>query len=435
MIRKKYWHVQPQTVLRAESQGALWFHPQTAETLELDLEGLHTLLKLLTGYRFLSPQQWVFKNLLLARGFLRPSAKASLSQQTEVENCLKSAICAEQIHNSRRAPEVLHISITDACQQSCQGCFFSNRDRQKANQFMMFGVYQQIIQQAATHKVFQIALGGGEPLLHPQLIEMVTLGTQAGLVVNLTSSGSLLNAEKAIKLKQAGLGQLQLSLTGSNAETHQLLRPHFDKVLRAIQICKQTDLRFGLNLLLTRQNLDNLEDMLQFAQQYEAYSVNILRPKPSTLEPDWLQQAELSPSEYLSVQARLQHWQRRGHFLLQTDTSLTFLRTGKPHALAASGIAGCSAGRRMLSIQVDGKCSPCSHVAMYDDNQQGDFMQIWRDSEHLNRFRHLEDTLQGQCQNCELKSVCRGCRAVVLARSGNFYAEDPQCPKRLSTSS
>lgn len=440
IMYKYQYQLHPQTVLRPEPEGALWFHRRSAETIELDLEGLETLLALIQGrkFPFWAFKQQSFRQLLLARGFLKRTQVLQPGAQDieTVTECLAAVRNLQTPLRARSAPEVLHISLTDACVQSCAGCFFSNRRAGKVpNQYLDFARYERIAHQAAEQKVFQLALGGGEPLMHPRLTDMITLGTQLGLVVNLTTSGSLLTPEKAQALKAAGLGQLQLSLNGATAEVHEQTRPNHAGVLNAIEHCRTAGLRFGLNVLVTRQNLNSLEDIFRLAELQGAYSVNVLRPKPSPEEPGWLEDNLPDAEDNRQLQRVLMHWQRKGRFMLQTDTSLTFLRAGSPERLASAGLGGCSAGRRMLSIQVDGRISPCSHVPMYDEVADDDFMASWRHSEHLARFRGLEETLLGACADCELKTVCRGCRAIAWQQSGDFNHEDLQCPKRRSTSS
>lgn len=416
------------TVLRPEPGGALWFHRDSAETLELDLAGLAELGRWLDGQRARGWKAWQFRCLLLARGFVQPARAPRPADGQRLALCRQAAGRLQAPLRSRVAPEVLHLSLTDACVQRCGGCFFSNREPgRRPNRYFAWADFERLVTLAAEQQVFQLAFGGGEPLMHPRLTEMISLATAAGLVVNLTTSGALLEASRIDALKAAGLGQLQLSLNGSTAERHQRTRPDFAAVIAAAERCRAQHLRFGFNLLIARDSLDDLEAMLALAARLGAWSVNVLRPKPSPAEPDWLAETLPDSRDNRRLQKLLRRWQRRGPFLLQTDTSLTFLRQGSPARLAQAGLGGCSAGRRMLSIGVDGRTSPCSHVPLYDE--AADFMHNWRHSDHLERFRRLEDTLKGACGTCELKSVCRGCRAIVWARSGDFDGEDLQCPK------
>ncbi len=427
----------PQTLMRAEPLAALWFHRRTAETLELDLEGLQTLHRILSGQRLWSLKALQFRHYLVAKNFITKTPHKtdhSLEQNSleDLETMISETKILKAPLRSRMAPEVLHLSLTDACQQSCSGCFFSNQTASTPNRYMSPTTYQRLLEEAVRHQVFQLALGGGEPLMHPELVNYVARATAAGLVANLTTNGALLTAAKAQQLKSAGLGQIQFSLNGSTAAMHEVTRPHFEKVLQGIEHASITGLRWGLNILVTRKNLSDLDNVLTLALKKGAAMVNLLRPKAAQADAEWLATHQLDARGHQELQELLRYWQK-APFALMTDTSYTFLRMGKARQMQQAGITGCSAGRRMLSIQVDGRCSPCSHVDMHNDGAKG-FMAVWRESEHLQKFRQLEDRLTGLCGSCELKDVCRGCRAVVMAEGRDFNGEDLQCPKHRSIS-
>lgn len=426
-MQKHYLQIHPETRLRAEDRSVLWFHRLSAETIELELSALPLLSGALRGQRIW--RGWTQLNYLKARGFLQPASQLAEADVSRLEQIFSSAEQNLAPLRSRRAPEVLHLALTDACQQSCSGCFFSNQTA-SANRYFSPRRFTGVIQEAAAHGVFQIALGGGEPLMHPQLIPFVNQGNAKGLRINLTSNGALLTPAKARALKQAGLGQFQLSLNGPDAETHQQSRPNFAGVMHAIEICREADLRWGLNVLVTRANLAQLEATFELAQSKGAWSVNILRPKSAEQDPGWLSENMPGPADNRHLQKILLRWQRRGRFLLQTDSSLSFLRSGSVKDFERAGVSGCSAGRRMLSIQVDGSFAPCSHMPWTDP--AGGLIQNWHQSQHLQAFREAEEHLQGQCKSCKLKAVCRGCRAIAWQHSGDFYGADTECPKHQS---
>jgi len=438
---KSVYVLSEQTILRPEAQGALWFMRPSAELLDLDLEGLQALQTALSQPHLLSLKGRIFVHYLRCRGFLRRVTKTpranvlNQASQATLKACLERAKMLKTPLRSRSAPEALHISLTDRCDQRCAGCFFSNPGLQSPNRYLPWADFAQIVEQAAAQRVFQLALGGGEPLLHPQLVEMVTLASGLGLVVSLTSNGNTLTQDLALALKKAGLGQFQISLNGLEVSSPGQNRPNHAKALAAIQTCQQTGLRWGLNVLVTRQNLPELDKILAFAQLQRAHSVNLLRPKPALQGGKWLDHSLTNASENRQLQGLLKRWQRRARFLLTTDSSFAFLRQGSLKQWQTAGVIGCSAGRQILSVGVDGRVSPCSHVPLFDRCEDGDFMSIWQNSEHLRHFRQLEDTLQGECQNCELKAVCRGCRAIVLKQSGNFHGADTGCPKHQPISS
>ncbi len=432
------YQLHPDTRLRAETQSALWFHRRTAETLELDVEGLQTLERILEGKRLWSFKAWRFFQYLWARGFLQKRSSFNPAELLKVQTIRLLSTRQVSPLRSRHAPEVLQVSLTDACQQSCSGCFFSNSDPGTPNRYMSPATFERILTEAVEHDVFQIAFGGGEPFMHPKLVQYITRTTEAGIVANLTTNGALLTPQMAHHLKRAGLGQIQFSLNGADAAQHEQTRPHHAAVLAAITLAQEAQLRWGINILVTqqllKQNAQGLHGLLEFAQDRGAAMVNLIRPKAAQDDAQWLAQHQPKAVSHRALQPLLNHWQGKAHFALMTDSSYTFLRKGSAKQLMAAGVSGCSAGRRMLSVQVNGNYSPCSHLpeTMQDT---GALKEVWQTSAHLEAFRHLEDTLEGACQTCELKSVCRGCRAVVLSEGRIIFGEDRQCPKHLSTSS
>jgi len=303
-----------------------------------------------------------------------------------------------------------------------------------------FELFERVVRQAAEARVLQMALGGGEPLLHPRLLDMVRLARQSGIVPNLTTNGNLLAVEVAAALKEAGLGQAQISLNGASVETNSATRPNFTAALRAVEACRKAGLRFGLNILLTRSNLPDLEAIIRLGQNRSATTVNLLRPKPPTTEDDWLERESPTTADYRKVSLLLRRLQTNDRHpasniqhpttRITIDASLTFLLTDHPpQTLYRAGVWGCSAARRFVTVTQDGDVLPCSHVR-WSDVGDGDVMRAWRESSVLARFRALEDLMRGPCRACNHLSLCRGCPAVVMAFGGEFGDSDPHCPQR-----
>jgi radical SAM protein with 4Fe4S-binding SPASM domain len=341
------------------------------------------------------------------------------------------------------APETIHVSVSGRCDQACAGCFYSARPGSAVPPHdMPFALFAKVVRQAAAMKVFQIALGGGEPTLHPQLVEMVRLARQNGIVPNLTTNGNHLTRDLAVALREAGLGQAQISLNGASEEANSATRPNFRAALAAFEACRAAGLPFGLNFLLTRSSADELEAVLVLGREKGAATVNLLRPKPPTTESDWLERESLNADEYRQVQQRLRFHppssppyeggDRGGvkPMRVTLDASLTFLLTDRsPEALYRNGVGGCSAARRFVTVTQDGDVLPCSHVR-WSDVGEGDVRRAWWDSAFFARFRALEETLRGPCRACSHLPVCRGCPAVVMAFGGEFADSDPHCPRR-----
>jgi radical SAM protein with 4Fe4S-binding SPASM domain len=445
----------PATVLRPEPHGALMFQQETAETALLDLEGLEALYFLLKGE--LRDYPVFFVGYLLEKGFIAPGPPDGALERVEAVRDVALATTAPP--RSLTTPETIHFSVTGRCDQACVGCFYSARPGSQVEAAdAPFSLFEKVVSEAGRARVFQMALGGGEPLLHPCILDMVRLAREHGIVPNLTTNGNLLDGEMAAALKEAGVGQVQISLNGVTGEANRKTRPNFQATMAAIEACRQADLRWGPNFLVTRSNLAELKPVIELGRSLGAASVNILRPKPPTTESDWLERESLDAEGYRQVQKILNASRRsqvasrksqpetcnlrpgtwdlrpgtcnlKPETKITLDASLTFLLTDRsPEELYRAGVWGCSAARKFVTITQDGAVLPCSHVR-WSDVGEGDFMRAWWESAVFARFRAQEEEMGSRCRGCPYLELCKGCRAVVMAFGGDFTDSDPHCSK------
>jgi pyrroloquinoline quinone biosynthesis protein E len=422
------------------------FQQETAETALLDLQGLEALYYLCSR-RSRSEQPIFFVHYLLDRGLIvRGEPDGSRERVAEI---LDLAPVTKAPPRSLAAPETIHFSVTGRCDQACEGCFYSARPGSQVEPAdAPFSLFQQVVAQAGKASVFQMALGGGEPLLHPRIVEMVRLARAHNIVPNVTTNGNLLHRELAMALKEAGLGQVQVSLNGTTEKTNARTRPNFRQTVKALETCREVGLRFGINFLLTRSSLGELPAVVELGRRLGAASVNLLRPKPPTTEGDWLERESLDGAGYRQV-ARLLSRQVASRkpqasaacdvepatcglepeTRITLDASLTFLLTEHPpEQLYQGGVWGCCAARKFVTVVQDGTVLPCSHVR-WSDVGAGDLTRAWWESEVFARFRAQEEVMRGRCRACRYLELCKGCRAVVMALSGDFVDSDPHCPK------
>ncbi len=106
-------------------------------------------------------------------------------------------------------PAFQFISVTDDCNLSCQGCWVSSGDKAK---YMSAATVNSIIEAGKRQGSFFYGILGGEPLMHKQLIEIVSTHPECYFL--LFTNGTLLNNEFASKLRLSGNVSLLISLEG-----------------------------------------------------------------------------------------------------------------------------------------------------------------------------------------------------------------------------
>ncbi|MFJ9406173.1 cytosylglucuronate decarboxylase [Streptomyces sp. NPDC101393] len=114
----------------------------------------------------------------------------------------------------------LFIRILEACNADCFMCEYAlSRDgfRFSAEDFA------QLLPRAAEAGVGYVRFTGGEPLMHKDVVELVRLGSAAGMKMSLITNGMML-PRQVERLAAAGLAQVIVSLDGGSARTHDVYR-------------------------------------------------------------------------------------------------------------------------------------------------------------------------------------------------------------------
>ncbi len=138
---------------------------------------------------------------------------------------LRGRWCGEAMRDAQgRTIDYLRLSLTPSCNLRCRYCSSSGEDRAREFSGMDNSDFAFLVSVAALLGIRRVRLTGGEPLLKPDLPELVAaLSGIAGILeVSLTTNGHLL-ASLAGTLKQAGLARVNVSLDSLRAERYRYL--------------------------------------------------------------------------------------------------------------------------------------------------------------------------------------------------------------------
>lgn len=102
----------------------------------------------------------------------------------------------------------IYIEITNVCNLSCSFCIGNVR----VPRFMSTDEFSHVIQQAKpyTNHIYLHVLG--EPLVHPQLEELLSVAHHFGMIVNITTNGTLLAKTQKLLLNAPALRKVSVSL-------------------------------------------------------------------------------------------------------------------------------------------------------------------------------------------------------------------------------
>src|SRR5271166_2203704 len=141
---------------------------------------------------------------------------------------------------ARIQPRTVRLSLTDRCDMACVYCRPSRTDgyleRRLADES-----WKTMVRALVNAGVERVRITGGEPLLHPRVLELVEFVASLGVAdLALTTNGTLL--EKAAEpLRKAGLRRLTVSLDSLVPERFWRITRggRLDRVLAGIEVARK----------------------------------------------------------------------------------------------------------------------------------------------------------------------------------------------------
>ena len=185
----------------------------------------------------------------------------------------------------------LYIEPTTLCNLQCRTCIRNSWDEPIGSMDMT--VYRKLLSDLKDVKTLStIAFWGiGEPLAHPEIVNMVALAHEMGLKTEIITNGHLLCREMAKGFIQAGLDTLVVSVDGTTPSSYEAIRLGGNllcvedniremNMLRAKTSRKNPDV--GLEFVIMKSNIDQLPDLAQRAHSMEASFIMLTNLLPCT---------------------------------------------------------------------------------------------------------------------------------------------------------
>jgi pyrroloquinoline quinone biosynthesis protein E len=289
-----------------------------------------------------------------------------------------------------------------------------------------------VFQQCGKLGMLHAHFTGGEPLARTDLGALISAARAAGLYTNLITSGIGLSEERLKALVDAGLDHIQISFQDSREEAANWIagaRAHEHKIELARAIRRQAGkkkIAFTVNLVVHRQNLDHLEEMIAFIEQLNPERVEIAH----TQYYGWAlaNRAALLPTraQLEKALAIVAEAEKRLAGRIRIDSVVPDYYAKYPKACMGGW------GRRLMLINPAGKVLPC-HAAevlpglSFENVREKTLAWIWQESSSFRRFRG-EEWMPEPCRSCDRRSDdFGGCRCQAFLLAGDPTVTDPAC--------
>ena len=165
-------------------------------------------------------------------------------------------------------PKSVHFYITNECNLDCEKCHY--RSKSDPKQELSFSTIKALFQEWKRYGLTSIAIGGGEPLLHPDIVDIVRIGKDMGFFMAITTNGTVL---KPIEANRIHISYDELHPTWKNENL----------IEKAIKYYKKLGCKVGINHIVSSiESIEYVESKFGYVDK-----VLLIREKPKSDFKDW----------------------------------------------------------------------------------------------------------------------------------------------------
>ena len=351
---------------------------------------------------------------------------------------------------SQRRPIVVW-NITRACNLKCVHCY-NDSGACNADDELSTDEAKGVLDDLVQFGVPSVLFSGGEPLMRPELFELIGYAVERGMRAVISTNGTLITAEMAKRIKHHGVSYVGISLDGIGPVNDRFrgVTGAFERAVAGIKNCQDAGVRIGLRLTLTGKNVQDLESLFDFfeAEQIERACFYHFVPsgRGGTMADEDLTHAQTRDAvEMILAKTKLYKQAGRTTDILTVDNHVDgvylYLKLRQEDSKRAdevwklltwNGGGMYSSGVGIGCIDFHGKVHPDQFWWHYDlgDVRDRPFSRIWMDTSDplLGGLKDRRSHIKGRCRLCQFFDACGGSlRVRADLHFGDPWAPDPAC--------
>ena len=340
-------------------------------------------------------------------------------------------------------------NVTRRCNLDCLHCY-AKADPKGAPAELTTEEGFALLEDLASFGVPVVLFSGGEPLMRPDLTELIKKAVGLGMRAVVSTNGTLITKAKARELKTLGLSYVGISLDGLEEVNDRFRKKEgaYAAALKGIENCQEAGLKVGLRFTINRRNAGEVAKLFDLMWERRIPRICFYHLVYSGRGSELIEEA-LEPQETRRIVDlildRTKELHRRGHpaEVLTVDNHCdgpyVYLRLLEEDPARAAEVMtllewnqGNNTGRGIGCISWDGTVHPDQfwrHLALGNVRERP-FSRIWTDMdiETLKALRERKEHLHGRCAECRWLTTCNGnFRVRAEAMTGDLWAPDPAC--------
>ncbi|UZW14722.1 putative heme d1 biosynthesis radical SAM protein NirJ1 [Clostridium pasteurianum] len=337
-------------------------------------------------------------------------------------------------------------NCTRTCNLKCKHCY-ADSDSRIYEEELSTEEAKKFIDDLHGFKVPVILFSGGEPLLRKDLFELIEYSTQRNIRSTISTNGTLIDKDAAIKLKQCGVGYVGISLDGIG-KSHDEFRGtkgSFDNALRGIRNCREAGQKVGLRFTINKHNYGQLKDIFRLIEEEKINRVCfyhlVYSGRGSSMMNEDITHDEAREAMNLIIEKTMEMGDKVEILTVDNhaDSVYLYLEAEKKCKNLSQNIlklmklnGGNRSGIAIANVDYKGNVHPDQFTTQYTfgNVKERSFGDIWSDTSNsiIDGLKNRKNLLKGRCGICKWLEVCNGnFRARAEAVTGDFWASDPAC--------
>jgi MoaA/NifB/PqqE/SkfB family radical SAM enzyme len=285
-------------------------------------------------------------------------------------------VLASRLHleqSGRPLPATATLQATTRCQADCVHCSAARHQR-KSQPELSTDEFKDLVRQTEALGVVNIVLTGGEPLLRPDIYDLVEWVDKEEAIATMFSNGLLLTEENVRRLVAAGLFSIMVSIDSPDPETHDAMRHVpgcWERAVAGIGRALAGDLLVGISTYATPERLrtGKVVEVIELARRLGVHEITIFDVVPT--------------GRLLREDAGILLTDDDKEELCRLEQEINS-RSGYPHVITQAHVngptgAGCYAGWFQYYGTAYGDITPCDFTPLsYGNIRDQPLADIWQ---------------------------------------------------------
>ncbi|HGJ64494.1 TPA: SynChlorMet cassette radical SAM/SPASM protein ScmF [bacterium] len=329
------------------------------------------------------------------------------------------------MENEKKEEKTYHLNtiyfyLTEGCNLACRHCWIAPHYQTAEHKYpaLDLELFRSILRQAKTMNLSGVKLTGGEPLLHPQILDIIEIIRAEDLRLTMETNGVLCTPEIAKEISLGKNAFVSVSIDSTDPEIHEWIRGvkgSFEMAIEGVRNLVRYKLRPQIIMTIMRRNKDQIEPIVRLAEALGAGSV-----KYNILQPTARGETMHEQGETLSIEELI----KIGSWVENELSKTTNLNLIYSHPIAfrpfsnifGKGSDGCGVCGifGIIGVLANGSYALCGigetvSELVFGHASTDRLEDVWKNNKILNEIRSgLPRQLEGICNECVMKNICLG---------------------------